>query len=120
MRDREKVFREDAKSFRALENTSENARKMEVFNGFRTLARSVLVMFAVAQVYVFLSQGNQGSYLVGLAEHIQATPALRFLRQLMVAVLAARYWRFSCLRYLYRYAVVQKHPEGSQKQGVEA
>ena len=112
---REAVFQLEVRSYRMLNKTGERTRKMEVFNGFRILARSILAMFAVAQTYVVLSQGNEASYLVQLEDQIRSTPALAFLRQLMVVVLIARYWHYSCLQYLYRYNAFFQSSENTTK-----
>ena len=89
----------------------ESARKVEVFSGFRTLARSILAMLAVAQWYVVMSQGNQSSYLVQLHERVCVDPPLLFLRRIIVLLLVIRYWHFSCLRYEYRYNAYNKEKQ---------
>lgn len=76
-------------------------RKRALFDGYRALMRSVLVMLAVLQLYVTLI--GEGSPLATCVSKIASTPAYSFLRILIVTALVIRYWHYSCVKFTYIY-----------------
>lgn len=79
----------------------ENARKRGLFDGYRALMRSVLVMVAILQLYVIFA-GDCGT-LAGCVDTISTTPAYYFLRIIFVVALVMRYWHYSCTKFTYCY-----------------
>lgn len=84
-------------------SNDENERKYGLFRGYRSLARSLLILLAIAQLYVKCCPHESESYLVGFLEHISTEPRFAVLYVLSVITLVMRYWRFSYLSYIYRY-----------------
>ena len=79
----------------------ENTRKRVLFDGYRALMRSVLMMIAILQIYVMLI-GDKSS-LAAYVTTISATPAYKFIRILLVIALVMRYWHYSCTKFTYCY-----------------
>lgn len=115
LRNRKDLYQQEAAHYQTSKMPENTLRKLEIFNGFRTLARSMLAMFAVAQTYAFVSQGANHCYIAQLDARINDSPALLFLRYLMVLTLVCRYWHFSCLYYQYRFAFLQAATKKGKK-----
>lgn len=83
--------------------SDEYERKRGLFNGYRSLARSMLILLAVIQLYITCCPPSTTSYLAKLHNDIYNAPELLFLQILTIFVLALRYCHFSYLRYTYFY-----------------
>lgn len=75
------------------------SRKLNLFDGFRTMARNIFVAFCILQLYSNHSNGIISS-LIG---NIHNSQTYLHLLYLILLVLLLRYWHFSYLKYKYCY-----------------
>lgn len=75
------------------------SRKLNLFDGFRTMARNIFVAFCILQIYSNHSNGIISS----LIDNIHNSQTYLHLLYLILLVLLLRYWHFSYLKYKYCY-----------------
>jgi hypothetical protein len=101
-----KMIREERYISAQAKTDDENARKHSLFRGYYAMARSVLVMLAVLQMYVMIhsaSSAQWDSVLAQVFECIQSYEPYRYLRYALVLATVLRYWHYSCASYTYLY-----------------
>lgn len=80
----------------------EHSRKRGLFNGYYSMARSLLMMMALLQCYACLQSNKESSFMV-LVGKINDNPAYLFLWMTVAVLLMSRYWHFACTRFSYTY-----------------
>lgn len=80
----------------------EHSRKRGLFNGYYSMARSLIMMMALLQCYAWLQPNKNTSFMMLITE-INNNPAYLFLWAIIVLLLMSRYWHFSCARFSYTY-----------------
>lgn len=75
------------------------SRKLNLFDGFRTMARNIFVAFCILQIYSNHSNGIISSF-IGAVNDSQTYLHLLYL---ILLVFLLRYWHFSYLKYKYCY-----------------
>ena len=80
----------------------EHSRKRGLFNGYYTMARSLIMMMALLQFYAWLQSNDKSSFMMLIAK-INNNPAYLFLWEIVALLLMSRYWHFACARFTYAY-----------------
>lgn len=75
------------------------SRKLNLFDGFRTMARNIFIAFCILQIY----SNHSNSIISNYISTIHNSQTYLHLLHLILLVLLLRYWHFSYLKYKYCY-----------------
>lgn len=91
-------------------------RKRDLFDGFRAVARNLLVMVTLLDLYAALTKGN----LHQLREDILKEPSLWIPAIIILVLLAIRYYHYAYLRSKYCYEDLMERIETRETVSVDA
>lgn len=82
--------------------SEEHSRKRGLFNGYYSMARSLIMMMALLQCYAWLQSNKESSFMMFVGK-INENPAYIFLWMTVAVLLMSRYWHYACARFSYTY-----------------
>lgn len=94
--------------------SEEHGRKRGLFNGYYSMARSLIMMMALLQCYACLQSNKESSFMM-LVGKINENPAYIFLWMTVAVLLMSRYWHYACTRFSYTYNGFIRNKENPEK-----
>lgn len=98
---------------RASEGESKNSitRKLDLFEGFRTMVRNIFVALCILLIYAkyFSGMESRDSIITSAVSTIYNSSFLLHVLFFVSAILLLRYWHFSYLKYKYCYEEIVFH-----------